>query len=195
MTKRCEWTSVDPLMISYHDNEWGTPVHDDIRWFEHIVLDGAQAGLSWKTILHRREGYRRAFDGFDPARVAQYGEKKYNELLDDDGIIRNRMKIKSAINNARAFLRIQEEFGSFDNYIWGFTGGRPVVNHWKSLGELPASTPLSDTISKDLRRRGFTFVGTTICYAFMQAAGIVNDHLADCFRHPDNQGIVAGRSK
>jgi DNA-3-methyladenine glycosylase I len=182
-------------MISYHDNEWGTPVHDDIRWFEHIVLDGAQAGLSWKTILHRREGYRRAFDGFDPARVAQYGEKKYNELLDDDGIIRNRLKIKSAINNARAFLRIQEEFGSFDNYIWGFTGGRPVVNHWKSLGELPASTPLSDTISKDLRRRGFTFVGTTICYAFMQAAGIVNDHLADCFRHPDNQGAVAGKSK
>ena len=195
MTKRCEWTSVDPLMISYHDKEWGTPVHDDIKWFEHIILDGAQAGLSWKTILHRREGYRRAFDGFDPAKVAQYDEKKYSELLNDDRIIRNKLKIRSAINNARAFLRIQEEFGSFDNYIWGFTGGRPVVNHWKSLGELPASTPLSDTISKDLRRRGFTFVGTTICYAFMQAAGIVNDHLADCFRHPDNQGAVAGKFK
>lgn len=177
-------------MISYHDNEWGMPVHDDIRWFEHIVLDGAQAGLSWKTILHRREGYRRAFDGFDPSKVAQYDEKRYNELLKDERIIRNRLKIRSAINNARAFIRIQEEFGSFDNYIWGFSGGKPVVNHWKNLDELPASTPLSDTISKDLKKRGFTFVGTTICYAFMQAAGIVNDHLADCFRHPDNLGAV-----
>ena len=177
-------------MISYHDNEWGMPVHDDIRWFEHIVLDGAQAGLSWKTILHLREGYRRAFDGFDPSKVAQYDEKRYDELLKDERIIRNRLKIISAINNARAFLRIQEEFGSFDNYIWGFSGGKPIVNHWKSLGELPASTPLSDTISKDLKKRGFTFVGTTICYAFMQAAGIVNDHLADCFRHPDNLGAV-----
>lgn len=177
-------------MISYHDNEWGMPVHDDIRWFEHIVLDGAQAGLSWKTILHRREGYRRAFDGFDPSKVAQYDEKRYNELLKDERIIRNRLKIRSAINNARAFIRIQEEFGSFDNYIWGFSGGKPVVNHWKNLDELPASTPLSDTISKDLKKRGFTFVGTTICYAFMQAAGIVNDHMADCFRHPDNLGAV-----
>lgn len=177
-------------MISYHDNEWGMPVHDDIRWFEHIVLDGAQAGLSWKTILHRREGYRRAFDGFDPSKVAQYDEKRYDELLKDERIIRNRLKIRSAINNARAFIRIQEEFGSFDNYIWGFSGGKPVVNHWKNLNELPASTPLSDTISKDLKKRGFAFVGTTICYAFMQAAGIVNDHLADCFRHPDNLGAV-----
>ena len=177
-------------MISYHDNEWGMPVHDDIRWFEHIVLDGAQAGLSWKTILHRREGYRRAFDGFDPSKVAQYDEKRYDELLKDERIIRNRLKIRSAINNARAFIRIQEEFGSFDNYIWGFSGGKPVVNHWKNLDELPASTPLSDTISKDLKKRGFTFVGTTICYAFMQAAGIVNDHMADCFRHPDNLGAV-----
>jgi DNA-3-methyladenine glycosylase I len=190
MKKSCGWPGSDPQMISYHDNEWGIPVHDDVIWFEHIVLDGAQAGLSWKTILHRREGYRSAFDGFDPARVAHYDEKKYLELLNDERIIRNRLKIRSAINNARAFLRIQEEFGSFDNYIWGFTGGNPIVNRWKSLGELPASTPLSDTISKDLKKRGFTFVGTTICYAFLQAAGIVNDHLADCFRHPDNMGAA-----
>ncbi|MDZ7635219.1 MAG: DNA-3-methyladenine glycosylase I [Bacteroidales bacterium] len=190
MKKSCEWPSGDALMISYHDSEWGMPVHDDIKWFEHIVLDGAQAGLSWKTILHRREGYRMAFDGFDPATVAQYDEKKYNELLNNDRIIRNRLKIRSAINNARAFLIIQEEFGSFDSYIWGFTGGKPVVNHWKSLSELPASTPLSDAISKDLRKRGFSFVGSTICYAFMQAAGIVNDHITDCFRHPDNLGTV-----
>ncbi len=186
MSKSCDWPSGDSLMITYHDNEWGTPVHDDLRWFEHIVLDGAQAGLSWKTILHRREGYRRAFAGFDPLIVAGYDEKKFNELLNDEGIIRNRLKIKSAINNAKAFLKIQLEYGSFDNYIWSFTGGKPVVNHWKSLAEMPARTPLSDIISKDLKKRGFTFVGSTICYAFMQAAGIVNDHLVHCFRHPDN---------
>jgi DNA-3-methyladenine glycosylase I len=190
MKKRCEWPSDDDLMISYHDGEWGIPVHDDIRWFEHIILDGAQAGLSWKTILHRREGYRRAFDGFDPAIVACYDENKYRELLNDEGIIRNRLKIRSAISNAAAFLRIQEEFGSFDNYIWGFTGGNPIVNHWNSLGEIPARTPLSDTISKDLKKRGFSFVGTTICYAFLQAAGIVNDHLTCCFRHPANQEVL-----
>jgi len=186
MKKSCEWPSGDSLMISYHDNEWGIPIHDDTRWFEHIVLDGAQAGLSWKTILHRREGYRRAFDGFDPVKVAKYDDEKFNELLNDEGIIRNRLKIKSAINNAGAFIRIQEEFGSFDNYIWSFSGGKPVVNRWKSLSEVPASSPLSDIVSKDLKKRGFTFVGTTICYAFMQAAGIVNDHLVYCFRHPDN---------
>ena len=189
MKKRCEWPSDDDLMVSYHDNEWGTPVHDDIKWFEHIILDGAQAGLSWKTILHRREGYRRAFDGFDPAKVALYDDNKYNELLNDPGIIRNRLKIRSAISNAIAFVRIQQEFGSFDNYIWGFTGGKPVVNQWNSLGEIPARTPLSDTVSKDLKKRGFSFVGTTICYAFMQAAGIVNDHLTLCFRHPANHGM------
>jgi DNA-3-methyladenine glycosylase I len=188
MIKRCEWPSGDPLMISYHDNEWGIPVHDDIRWFETIVLDGAQAGLSWRTILHRREGYRSAFEGFDPSRVARYDDKKINELLTDEGIIRNKLKIKSAINNARAFLRIQEEFGSFDKYIWGFTNGSVIVNHWKSLDELPARTPLSDLISKDLKKRGFTFVGSTITYAFMQGAGIVNDHLTHCFRHPSNEG-------
>jgi DNA-3-methyladenine glycosylase I len=186
MSKSCEWPSGDSLMITYHDSEWGMPVHDDNLWFEHIVLDGAQAGLSWKTILHRREGYRRAFAGFDPVKVSRYDEKKYNELLNDEGIIRNRLKIRSAINNAKAFLKIQEEFGSFDNYIWSFTGGIPVVNRWKSLAEMPARTPLSDIVSKDLKKRGFTFVGTTICYAFMQAAGIVNDHLVHCFRHPDN---------
>jgi len=186
MSKSCEWPSGDRLMTEYHDNEWGIPVHDDIRWYEHIILDGAQAGLSWKTILHRREGYRRAFGGFDPAKVALYDDLKIAELLNDTGIIRNRLKILSAINNARAFLKIQDEFGSFDSYIWKFTGGMPVINHRKSLGELPASTALSDTISKDLKKRGFTFVGSTICYAFMQAAGIVNDHLTCCFRHPDN---------
>ncbi|HWR75455.1 MAG TPA: DNA-3-methyladenine glycosylase I [Bacteroidales bacterium] len=186
MRKTCEWPSGDSLMITYHDSEWGTPVHDDIRWFEHIILDGAQAGLSWKTILHRREGYRRAFAGFDPLIVAGYDDKKFSELLNDEGIIRNRLKIKSAINNAKAFLKIQLEYGSFDNYIWSFTGGKPVVNHWKSLVEMPARTPISDMISKDLQKRGFTFVGSTICYAFMQAAGIVNDHLVHCFRHPDN---------
>lgn len=180
----CSWPSGDPLMISYHDTEWGNPVHDDKKWFEHIVLDGAQAGLSWKTILHRREGYRRAFEGFDPAKVALYGEEKFRELLHDEGIIRNRLKISSAINNARAFLKVQQEFGTFDAYIWQFTNGKPVVNRWESLSQLPARTPLSDLISKDLKKRGFTFVGSTICYAFMQAAGIVNDHLVSCFRHP-----------
>lgn len=184
--KICEWPSGDALMTEYHDNEWGIPVHDDIRWFEHIVLDGAQAGLSWKTILHRREGYRRAFEGFDPVRVSSFDEKKISELLNDTGIIRNRLKIRSAVTNARAFLKIREEFGSFDKYIWSFTDGKTVVNHWKSLSELPARTPLSDTISKDLKKRGFTFVGSTIVYAFLQAAGIVNDHIVTCFRHPSH---------
>jgi DNA-3-methyladenine glycosylase I len=183
----CSWPSGDPLMIIYHDTEWGVPVHDDKKWFEHIVLDGAQAGLSWKTILHRREGYRKAFGGFDPTVVARYDEDKYLELLKDEGIIRNRLKIRSAISNARAFLRIQEEFGTFDAWIWRFTDGKPVVNHWKSLAEIPASTPLSDLISKELKKRGFTFVGSTICYAFMQAAGLVNDHLVSCFRHPSQK--------
>lgn len=186
MSSSCEWHAGDLMMTEYHDTDWGTPVHDDFSWFEHIVLDGAQAGLSWKTILHRREGYRRAFEGFDPVKVAAYGEKDIARLMNDTGIIRNRLKIMSAVSNARAFLKIQEEFGSFDNYIWGFSGGEPVINRWESLKDIPASTPLSDAVSKDLRKRGFTFVGTTICYAFMQAAGIVNDHLIDCFRHPDN---------
>ena len=182
----CSWPSGDPLMIRYHDTEWGLPVHDDKKWFEHIVLDGAQAGLSWKTILHRRKGYRRAFAGFDPSIVAGYDESKFQELLRDEGIIRNRLKIRSAINNAKAFLKIQEEFGTFDAWIWQYTNVKPVVNRWESLSQLPARTPLSDMISKELKKRGFTFVGSTICYAFMQAAGIVNDHLVTCFRHPAN---------
>lgn len=182
----CSWPSGDPLMIRYHDTEWGIPVHDDKKWFEHIVLDGAQAGLSWKTILHRRKGYRRAFAGFDPSIVAGYDESKFQELLRDEGIIRNRLKIRSAINNAKAFLKIQEEFGTFDAWIWQYTNVKPVVNRWESLSQLPARTPLSDMISKELKKRGFTFVGSTICYAFMQAAGIVNDHLVTCFRHPAN---------
>lgn len=186
MSSSCEWPSGDPLMTEYHDTEWGLPVHDDFKWFEHIILDGAQAGLSWKTILHRREGYRRAFAGFDPTRVAAFDENEIARLMNDPGIIRNRLKIRSAVTNARAFLRIQDEFGSFDNYIWGFSGGEPVINRWESLKDIPARTPLSDAVSKDLKKRGFTFVGSTICYAFMQAAGIVNDHLTDCFRHPDN---------
>lgn len=184
MNNTCPWPAGDPLMIAYHDTEWGVPVHDDLKWFEHIILDGAQAGLSWKTILHRREGYRRAFDCFDPVKVARYDEARYNQLMNDEGIIRNRLKIRSAINNAKAFIKVQEEFGTFDAYIWKFTDGKPVINHWKTLSELPARTPLSDLISKDLQKRGFTFVGSTICYAFMQAAGIVNDHLVTCFRHP-----------
>lgn len=185
MKKSCEWPTGDPLMIDYHDHEWGIPVHDDIRWFEHIILDGAQAGLSWKTILHRREGYRKAFAGFDPEKVAAFNEDNIKKLLNDTGIIRNRLKVRSAINNARAFLKIQKEFGSFDKYIWSFTNNKPIINHWKSLKEMPARTDLSDAISKDLKKRGFTFVGSTICYAFMQAAGLVNDHIVDCFRHPD----------
>ena len=187
MNSTCSWPSGDSLMIIYHDTEWGVPVHDDNKWFEHIVLDGAQAGLSWKTILHRREGYRKAFAGFDPAIVARYDENKYLELLRDEGIIRNRLKIRSAISNARAFLKIQEEFGSFDTWIWKFTGGKPVVNHRESLAEIPSRTLLSDLISKELKKRGFTFVGSTICYAFMQAAGLVNDHLVNCFRHPSQK--------
>lgn len=184
MNNTCPWPAGDPLMIAYHDTEWGVPVHDDLKWFEHIILDGAQAGLSWKTILHRREGYRRAFDCFDPEKVARYDEARYNQLMNDEGIIRNRLKIRSAINNAKAFIKVQEEFGTFDAYIWKFTDGKPQINHWENLNELPARTTLSDLISKDLKKRGFTFVGSTICYAFMQAAGIVNDHLVTCFRHP-----------
>jgi len=180
----CSWPSGDPLMISYHDNEWGVPVHDDNKWYEHIIFDGAQAGLSWKTILHRREGYRIAFEDFDPSKVALFNEDRFNELMSDEGIIRNRLKIRSAINNAIAFRKVQDEFGTFDAWIWQFTDGKPVVNHWNALSEIPARTPLSDLISKELKKRGFTFVGSTICYAFMQAAGIVNDHLVSCFRHP-----------
>lgn len=183
MTIRCEWGSGDPLMQKYHDEEWGVPKHDDRRLFEDLVLDGAQAGLSWLTILRKRENYREAFDNFDPIKVAVYDEAKIEELLGNAGIIRNRQKINSAIKNAKAFLKVQEEFGTFDAYIWGFVNGKPIQNTWQSMSEIPAKTELSDTISKDLKKRGFNFVGPTIIYAFMQAVGIVNDHTYNCFRY------------
>lgn len=170
-------------MIAYHDQEWGVPLHDDQKWLEALILDGAQAGLSWSTILNRREGYRRAFDGFDIQTVASYGEEKVQQLLQDPGIIRNQAKIRSAIGNAQALIRVAEEFGSFDAYIWRFVDGKPVKNACQTLADIPVSTSLSDTVSKDLKKRGFSFVGTTIVYAMMQATGIVNDHLVSCFRY------------
>jgi DNA-3-methyladenine glycosylase I len=179
--RRCHWAT-SPLMIEYHDKEWGVPVHDDRVLFEFLILEGAQAGLSWETILNKRENYRRAFDRFDPAKIARYERKKIRELMANAGIVRNKLKIASTISNAKVFLDVQKEFGSFDRYIWQFVGGRPKVNHWKSLQRLPASTAESDAMSKDLKRRGFRFVGSTICYAFMQATGMVNDHAADCIR-------------
>lgn len=177
---RCGWAGSDPLYVAYHDQEWGVPLHDDQRLFELLILEGAQAGLSWITVLKRREGYRRAFDNFDPARVAVFDGEKQAELLIDAGIIRNRLKIDSAVTNARAFLDVQAAFGSFDAYLWRFVDGQPLQNRWQRA--VPASTPLSDRLSKDLKQRGFRFVGTTICYAYMQAVGMVNDHTVDCFR-------------
>src|SRR5580658_8185277 len=182
MMKRCQWAS-NELSIAYHDREWGVPVHDDRTLFEFLILEGAQAGLSWDTILRKRENYRKAFDGFDPAKVARYGARKTKQLLADAGIVRNRLKIAAAIQNAKAFLAVQKEFGSFDAYIWQFVGGTPKKNQWRDSKQLPARTAESDTMSKDLKRRGFKFVGSTICYAFMQAVGLVNDHLVECFRH------------
>jgi DNA-3-methyladenine glycosylase I len=181
---RCSWAGVtDPLMIAYHDEEWGIPSHDDRHFFEMLTLEGAQAGLNWRTILYKRNGYRRAFDNFDARKVARYDARKVKSLLSDPGIVRNRLKVESTVANARAFLTVQKEFGSFDAYIWSFVGGKPVVNAWKRLSEIPAKTPESDAMSKDLKRRGFRFVGSTICYAFMQATGLVNDHSLDCFRY------------
>jgi DNA-3-methyladenine glycosylase I len=180
---RCAWIA-DPLMQTYHDEEWGVPLHDDQRLFEFMVLDAFQAGLSWKTILNKRENFRKALDQFDPFVIAEYDEKKYESLLSNAGIIRNRAKIKATISNAKAFLQVQQEFGTFDKYIWSFVNYKPVINSWQSLSELPARTELSDLMSKDLSKRGFKFVGSTICYAFMQAAGMVNDHLVYCSRHP-----------
>jgi DNA-3-methyladenine glycosylase I len=182
--RRCHWAT-SPLMIEYHDKEWGVPVHDDRVLFEFLILEGAQAGLSWETILNKRENYRRAFDRFDAAKIARYDAKKVRSLMADAGIVRNRLKIASTISNAKAFLDLQKEFGSFDRYIWQFVGGTPKINHWKSSQRLPASTPESDAMSKDLKKRGFRFVGSTICYAFMQATGMVNDHSADCIRRRD----------
>lgn len=178
---RCPWSDPSDQYRHYHDHEWGRPVHDDRRLFEFLVLEGAQAGLSWATILARRENYRVAFDHFDPVRVAAYDEAKINELLQNAGIIRNRLKITSAIKNARAFLAVQAEFGSFDAYIWRFIGGKPRLNHWPSPATVPAFTAESDAMSRDLKKRGFSFVGSTICYAYMQAVGMVNDHIASCF--------------
>ena len=185
---RCDWPGSDPLMIEYHDREWGVPVHDDRKHFEFIVLDGAQAGLSWATVLKKRQRYREVFDGFRPEIVATYDERKVAELLADPGIIRNKLKVNSAIRNARAFLDVQAEFGSFDAYIWRFVDGRTRVNRWKRQDQIPASTPQSDAMSKDLKQRDFSFVGTTISYAYMQAAGMVNDHLVSCFRYPKLAG-------
>lgn len=187
--RRCEWAT-NERMIRYHDEEWGVPVHDDRTLFEFLILEGAQAGLSWDTILKKREAYRAAFDGFDPTLVAGYGPLKVEQLLADPGIVRNRLKIASAIRNARAYLAVQEEFGSFDAYLWPFIGGRPKRSAWRSLAEVPARTPESDALSKDLQRRGFKFVGSTICYALMQAVGMVNDHTVDCFRHAQINGII-----
>ena len=183
---RCPWPANDPLMLRYHDEEWGVPVHDERTHFEFLVLEGAQAGLSWTTILGKREGYRKAYRGFDPRAVARFTAKSAARLLADPGIVRNRLKVESSIGNARAFLAVQQEFGSFDRYLWGFVDGRPVVNRWTRLSQIPSSTPLSDRVSADLKQRGFSFVGTTIVYAHLQAVGVVNDHLVSCFRHPDN---------
>jgi DNA-3-methyladenine glycosylase I len=180
---RCEWAGADPWMMAYHDEEWGVPVHDDHRLFEFLILEGAQAGLSWSTILKKRDAYLSAFDNLDPRIVARYGAAKLRQLLADAGIVRNRLKITAAVQNARAFLEIQQEFDSFDAYLWRFVDGRPIINAPRSLREVPARTEISDALSKDLKRRGFNFVGSTICYAFMQAIGMVNDHTMDCFRY------------
>jgi DNA-3-methyladenine glycosylase I len=188
MLKRCEWVGSDPLYNAYHDQEWGVPVHDERTLFEFLILEGAQAGLSWSTILNKRETYRQAFDLFDPVVVSRYDESKIEKLLQNPGIVRNRLKVESAVTNAHAFLSIQAEFGSFDHYIWEFVSGETLQNAWKSLAEIPANTPQSDGMSKDLKKRGFKFVGSTICYAFMQAVGMVNDHVVDCFRYQELQG-------
>ena len=185
MPKRCDWAGDDPLYIAYHDQEWGQPVHDDRELFELLILEGAQAGLSWITILRKRENYRAAFDNFDPEKVTRYDETKIASLLQDGGIIRNRLKIKSAVQNAGAFLKVQEEFGSFNRYIWGFVDHTPIHNAWEKMSQIPASTSLSEQISKDLKTRGFNFVGPTIVYAYMQSIGMVNDHTTDCFRYEE----------
>jgi DNA-3-methyladenine glycosylase I len=181
--RRCPWATTDPLYLAYHDTEWGVPQHEDQRLFEMLLLEGAQAGLSWLTILRKRDAYRRAFDDFDPARVARYRDARVLRLLADEGIVRNRLKIAGAIRNAKALLEVQAEFGTFDRYVWQFTGDRPKQNTWTSMAQVPARTVESDAMSRDLKRRGFTFAGSTICYAFMQATGMVNDHVTSCFRH------------
>ena len=190
--ERCEWAGTDPLMIAYHDEEWGVPVHDDRKLFEYLVLDAFQAGLSWRTILYKRENFRAAFDGFDAQRIARYGEAERARLLDDAGIVRNRMKVDATFGNAREFLRLQDEHGSFDAWIWQFTDGVTIRNSWNSMSEIPAKTAESDAMSKALKDEGFKFVGSTICYAFMQAAGMVNDHETGCFRYEEVERQGAG---
>lgn len=182
--KRCGWSS-DPLMNKYHDTEWGVPLHDDDKLFEFLVLEGMQAGLSWSIIMRKRENFRRAFDNFNPRKVARYDSKKMRVLLKNEGIIRNRLKLEAAVGNAKAFIAVQKEFGSFDNYMWGFVKGRQIVNKWKSLRQLPANSKVSDKMSADLKKRGFKFVGSTVCYSHMQATGMVNDHIVSCFRHKE----------
>ena len=187
MKERCGWASQSENYIAYHDTEWGVPLHDDRALFELLILEGAQAGLSWSTILNKRDAYRKAFSNFEPRKVARFDEAKVAKLLENAGIVRNRMKIESAASNARSFLAVQKEFGTFDRYIWSFTGGRVIQNRFRTLKDVPPRTPESDAMSKDLRQRGFNFVGSTICYAFMQATGMVNDHLVTCFRYPELQ--------
>ncbi len=181
----CTWPTTDPMMVAYHDGEWGVPVHDDRLLLEGLILDGMQAGLSWSTILHKRENFRRAFHGFDPKKVAAYKEKDVQRLLADAGIIRNRLKIAAAVSNAQRFLEVQREFGTFNKYVWRFVGGKPIVNRWKTLKQIPITSPESDALSADLKERGFKFVGSTIIYAFMQAVGMVNDHVVGCFRYEE----------
>ncbi len=183
--KRCKWPGDDPIYIKYHDKEWGVPIYNDRLLFEFLILEGAQAGLSWITILKRRDNYRKAFDNFDAKKMARYSDAKYKKLLANEGIIRNRLKIQAAITNAQAFLAVQKEFGSFSKYIWQFVGGEPIKNKWREHGHMPASTAISDKMSKDLKKRGFKFVGSTICYAFMQAVGMVNDHIDSCYRYKE----------
>jgi len=185
MKKSCSWPTDDPLMIKYHDKEWGVPLHNDKKLFEFLLLEGMQAGLSWRTVLYKRENFRKAFDDFDFNKIAKYNKRKINSLLKNEGIIRNKLKVESAVTNAKAFLQVRKEFGTFNKYIWGFVNGKPIQNRFRSLNQLPARTELSDLISKDLIKRGFKFVGSTIIYAHMQATGMVNDHLVDCFRYKE----------
>jgi DNA-3-methyladenine glycosylase I len=192
MKQRCPWSTDDSLMIKYHDTEWGVPVHSDKKLFEFLILEGFQAGLSWRTILHKRENFRKAFDNFDINKIAKYDKRKVNSLLKNEGIIRNRLKIEGAITNAKAFLLIRKEFGTFNNYIWSFVNGKPINNKFKSLSELPARTELSDKISSDMKKRGFKFVGSTIIYAHMQATGMVNDHVVSCYRYRELRSASRG---
>lgn len=184
---RCGWVTQDPLYLDYHDKEWGVPVYDDRLLFEFLNLEGAQAGLSWITILKKRENYRQAFDNFEPEKIIRYDQRKLDELMQNEGIVRNKLKIQAVVTNAKAYFQVAEEFGSFSAYLWSFVDGKPIQNHFRSMSEVPASTELSDRLSKDLKRRGFKFVGSTICYAFMQAVGMVNDHLVDCICYPGNE--------